>query len=160
MENADSCRALPHRYAADLSQLALTVDAQPAKNAKSRGIEYAYLDPELQWHFVKETAAPNGFDREYLAEVRVCYAQSDGCHWESTSVSVMVRESLEFKSPLGHSSGEQSNEKAWFDAAKTLTGRVTAKLGENGWELIGNTPILAFGSPNYTVVWFKRTQKP
>jgi hypothetical protein len=136
------------------------LDAQPAKNAKSRGIQYAYLDPQLQWHFVKETATPNGFDREYLAEVRVCYAQSDGCHWESTSGSVMVRESLEFKSPLGHASGDQSNEKAWSDAAKALTGRVIAKLGEDGWELIGDTPIPTFWSPPYTVVWFKRAQKP
>jgi hypothetical protein len=148
------------RIATLLICLSSPLDAQPAMNAKGRGIEYAYLDPELQVHFVKETTTPNGFDREYLAEVRVCYAQSDGCHWESTSISVMVRESLFFKSPLGHSSGEQSNGEAWSDAAKTLTGRVTAKLGENGWELIGNKPILAFGSPHYTVVWFKRTQKP
>jgi hypothetical protein len=130
--------------------------AQPAKNTKGTGIEYAYLDLQLQWHLVKATPAPNGVDREYVAELRVCHAQIDGCHWESTRESVFVREPLNPPRPIG-----PSNDTPWTEATSTLTGRVITTLGENGWELIGNAPLPTFWTPpSSTVVWFKRTRKP
>ncbi len=129
--------------------------AEPAKKAKSKEIAYGYIDLQLQSHFVKATTRSNGIDREYSAEMKVCFAQSDGCRWESTRESVLVREPLNQPEPIGPSSTT-----AWLEASSNLTARVVAALGGNGWELIGEASIPTFWTTPSRVLWFKRTPKP
>ncbi len=116
-------------------------------------IDYAYLDMHLRWQFVKGTSGQAGFERQYSAELRVCYAQQDGCRWESFRETLSVHETQ--RDPIG-----PSNVSEWMAASEKLTTRAMTKLGEAGWELIGQsqTPTF-FNAPDAVgVFWFKRTR--
>ncbi len=126
----------------------LPLAAQSTRTA-SGAIEYAFTNLQVQWRFIRATTVSDGFDREYSVMERVCYAQSDGCRWETTSESVIVHESE--REPIGPTTAT-----VWTESLPKLTARVMAMLGKNGWEMVGEAPVPTFWTQQSTVLAFKR----
>ncbi len=126
--------------------------AAEAPRTKPVGFEYAFVDPQVQASFVKETPDQGRFTREYAAELRVCYVQTSGCRWDSLRQSVSVSEASPSK--IGPSTASE-----WADAVDMLMARAVAKLGADGWEYTGGGPRASlWQNTRQIVIWFKRVR--
>lgn len=114
----------------------------------------------VQWEYCAITGIdapliPNLVDSKITATASICYFQADGCRREEVKFEASVTDITRDIDPRDRTGGAGT----WLardKIARAALSNAIAKLGANGWEMVGQAVFIQDGTLGNSAIYFKR----